>query len=112
MQTLHLLQSTIEDVILLEYIWQIDYGEHIDSSTYIGLCHNNASSFITDEHKQVYVSDQDGDMFKDMVRNNPIPQKERTQPFISAFDEDQVWHLGASNNVHPGPTAHLHINIL
>jgi hypothetical protein len=29
-QTLHFLQSAVEDVILLEYMWQIDHGEHMD----------------------------------------------------------------------------------
>jgi hypothetical protein len=27
------------------------------------------------------------------------------------YDEDQVGYLGASNNVDPGPTAHLHTNV-
>jgi hypothetical protein len=33
MKTLCSMQSAIEDVILLEYKWQIDHGEHTDSST-------------------------------------------------------------------------------
>jgi hypothetical protein len=50
-----LLQNSVEDVILLEYMRHIDHGEHIDSSTYRNPCHYNFSSFITEEHKQVYV---------------------------------------------------------
>jgi hypothetical protein len=30
---------------------------------------------------------------------------DRTQPFMSVFDEHQVWYLGAFKNVDPGPTA-------
>jgi hypothetical protein len=54
---------------------------------------------------------RDGDMFKDMGRNNSIPHRDRTQPLMSAFDEDQVWSFGAFKNVDPGPTAHLQINV-
>jgi hypothetical protein len=89
------MQNAIEDVILLEYMRKIDQGEHTDSSTYIDICNCNVSCFRTEEHREVYGNGRDGDLFKDMGRNNSIPHKDRTQPFMSVFDEDQVWYLGA-----------------
>jgi hypothetical protein len=66
--TLHLMQSAIEDVILLEYMRQIDHGEHMDSLTYIDIWRCNVSCFGTEEHSEVYGNGRDGDLFKDMVR--------------------------------------------
>jgi hypothetical protein len=70
MQTLRLMQSAIEDVILLEYMRQIDHGENTDSSTYIDICHCNVSRFGTEEHREIYGNGRDRDIFKDMGRNN------------------------------------------
>jgi hypothetical protein len=33
--------------------------------------------------------DRDGDIFKDMGRNDSFPHKDRTQPFTTAFEEDK-----------------------
>jgi hypothetical protein len=110
MKTFRLMQSAIEDVILLEYKWQIDHGEHTDSSTYIDVCRYNVSCFGTEEHKEVYVNEMDCDMLKDMGRNISIPPKNRTQPFTSAFEEDPMWYIGESKNGDPGSTAYQHIN--
>jgi hypothetical protein len=99
-------------VILLEYMWQIDHGEHTDSLTYIDVCHYilSISGCGTEEHKAAYVSGKDGDMFKDMGRNISIPPKDRTQPFTSIFDEDPMLYIGEPKNVDPGSTAFRHIN--
>jgi hypothetical protein len=51
------------------------------------------------------------DMFKDMGRNDLTPYKERTQPFMSAFEEDKMLYFGAAKNVDPGSTTHWQINI-
>jgi hypothetical protein len=89
LQTLCLMESAIEDVLMLEYMRQIDHGDHTDSSTYIDICHCNVSCFGTEEHSEVYGNGRDGDLIKDMGRNNSIPPEDRTQPFKSAF-EDQM----------------------
>jgi hypothetical protein len=49
MQMFHLMQSAIEDAIVLEYMRQIDHGEHTDSSTYMDIYHCNVSRFGTEE---------------------------------------------------------------
>jgi hypothetical protein len=61
--------SVVEDVIVLEYMQQIDHGEYMHSSTYIGLRRYDVSSSGTEEQKEVYVNDRGGDMFKDMTES-------------------------------------------
>jgi hypothetical protein len=94
-------------VILLEYTGKIDHGKHMDSSTYIDVCHYDFFGF----GKEVYGNGRDGDMFKDMGRNNSISPKNRTQPFTSAIEDNQMWYFRASKNIDPGTKAHRHINI-
>jgi hypothetical protein len=101
------MQSSIEDVILLEYIWQSDHGEH---TTYIYIC-LNVSCFGIEKHSELYGNGRDGDIIKDMVRNNSIPHTDRKQSFTSAFEEDPMWYFGASKDIDPGPTAHIHISV-